>query len=301
MAVTRVESLVYGVNDLAAGINYYQDWGLEILEKNSKGAIFATPVGQTIYLLDKNDSSLPSAPSDNKSTVRKTVWGVDSEEELEKISVELSRDRKIILSEGNSFYTRDESGFPIGFCLSQPIQVDIAPPEVNTNENSKRLNKVISHISQAKPFRIGHVVYFIPKEQSDTAVSFYIDRLGFRLSDRTIGRGDFMRCPQSRDHHNLFLLQRSGSAEFNHAAFEVKDFDEIMMGGEYMKKHGWMAATNPGRHILGSNLYWYFSNPSGGNTEYFADMDCMDDNWKPRIWDKNPGFSLWSIDTLTNN
>ena len=62
-----------------------------------------------------------------------------------------------------------------------------------------------------------------------------------------------------------------------------------------------MAATNPGRHILGSNLYWYFSNPSGGNTEYFADMDCMDDNWKPRIWDKNPGFSLWSIDTLTNN
>ena len=84
MAITRVESLVYGVNDLAAGINYYQDWGLEILEKNSKGAIFATPVGQTIYLLDKNDSSLPSAPSDNKSTVRKTVWGVDSEEELEK-------------------------------------------------------------------------------------------------------------------------------------------------------------------------------------------------------------------------
>ena len=74
-----------------------------------------------------------------------------------------------------------------------------------------------------------------------------------------------------------------------------------MMGGEYMQKHGWNAATNPGRHILGSNLYWYFSNPSGGNTEYFADMDCMDDNWKPRIWDKNPGFSLWSIDMLVNN
>ena len=77
--------------------------------------------------------------------------------------------------------------------------------------------------------------------------------------------------------------------------------DETSITHEYMKKHGWMAATNPGRHILGSNLYWYFSNPSGGNTEYFADMDCMDDNWKPRIWDKNPGFSLWSIDTLTNN
>ena len=75
MAVTRVESLVYGVSDLAAGINYYQDWGLETLEKNSKGAVFGTPVGQTIYLIDKNDSSLPSAPGDNISTVRKTIWG----------------------------------------------------------------------------------------------------------------------------------------------------------------------------------------------------------------------------------
>ena len=127
------------------------------------------------------------------------------------------------------------------------------------------------------------MVYYIATDGAEGAVSFYLDRLGFRLSDRTLGRGDFMRCAGSRDHHNLFLLQRDAGAGFNHAAFEVRDFDEIMMGGAYMKSRGWTPETTPGRHILGSNLYWYFRNPCGGNTEYFADMDCMDDDWEPRI------------------
>ena len=47
---------------------------------------------------------------------------------------------------------------------------------------------------------------------------------------------------------------------------------------------------------LGSNLFWYFNNPCGRRTEYYADMDQMDDDWKPRIWEKNPGFAMWMLD-----
>jgi hypothetical protein len=25
-------------------------------------------------------------------------------------------------------------------------------------------------------------------------------------------------------------------------------------------------------------------------------MDQMDDSWKPRIWEKNPGFAMWMLD-----
>jgi len=63
-----------------------------------------------------------------------------------------------------------------------------------------------------------------------------------------------------------------------------------------MKSRGWVANTPVGRHILGSNLFWYFNNPCGGRTEYYADMDQMDDDWKPRIWEKNPGFAIWMLD-----
>jgi catechol 2,3-dioxygenase-like lactoylglutathione lyase family enzyme len=296
MPINRVESLVYGVADLAAGTRYYENWGLELVESSDSGALFKTPAGQTIRLLPMDDPSLPAAPDGEKSTLRQTVWGVDSPDDLETIAAELAKDRDVARAADGSISTVDESGFSIGFAVSQPGDVKVEMPKVNLNENAQRLNVTVAAVPQAQPLRIGHVVFYIAPEGADRAVSFYIDRLGFRLSDSTVGRGDFMRCAGSRDHHNLFLLQRESGAGFNHAAFEVRDFDEIMMGGAYMKSQGWEPDTTPGRHILGSNLYWYFRNPCGGNTEYFADMDCMDDDWEPRIWDKSPGFALWSID-----
>lgn len=296
MPIMRVESLIYGVTDVDAGIRYYDDWGLEAVERGSQGAVFKTPSGQTIHLRSTDDSSLPTAPDGDHSTVRQTIWGVDSAADLEALGAELAKDRDVARAPDGSISAVDECGFSIGLAITQPAAVEVEPPRVNLNENSQRLNNAVPAKPQARPLRLGHVVFFIPEDNADRAVSFYIDRLGFRLSDRTVGRGDFMRCAGSRDHHNLFLLRRDGTAAFNHAAFEVCDFDEIMMGGTFMKNSGWSPETTPGRHILGSNLYWYFRNPCGGNTEYFADMDCMDDNWEPRIWQTSPGFSLWSID-----
>jgi len=296
MPISRVESLVYGVADMAVGIRYFENWGLETIEQGESGAVFTTPAGQSIHLRLIDDPSLPPAPDGDGSTVRQTVWGVDTADDLEALGAELSKDRDVTHAADGTLSTVDESGFCLGFAVSQPIEVSVEAPLVNLNENSQRLNEFVEAIPHAQPLRLGHVVYFISKDGADRAVSFYLDRLGFRLSDSTIGRGDFMRCAGSRDHHNLFLLQRDGHPAFNHAAFEVRNFDEIMMGGACMKAHGWEPDTTPGRHILGSNLYWYFRNPCGGNTEYFADMDCMDDDWEPRIWETNPGFSLWSID-----
>lgn len=296
MPITRVESLVYGVADVAAGIRYFEDWGLEAAEQGKNGAVFNTPVGQTIHVRPIGDPSLPPAPDGDRSTLRQAVWGVETDDDLQAIGAELSKDRDVTPAAGGTLSAVDESGFGLGFAVSQPVAVDVEPPRVNLNENSQRLNKFVEALPRARPLRLGHVVYYIAKDGADRAVSFYLDRLGFRLSDSTVGRGDFMRCAGSRDHHNLFLLQRDGGPAFNHAAFEVRDFDEIMMGGASMKARGWEPETTPGRHILGSNLYWYFRNPCGGNTEYFADMDCMDDDWEPRIWETSPGFSLWSID-----
>ena len=45
MPITRVESLVYGIADMASGIRYYQDWGLETVEQGERSAVFKTPSG----------------------------------------------------------------------------------------------------------------------------------------------------------------------------------------------------------------------------------------------------------------
>ena len=62
MAILRVESLAYGVEDLDAGIRYFEDWGLPCATRGAHGADFALPSGQTILIRSSKDASLPSAP-----------------------------------------------------------------------------------------------------------------------------------------------------------------------------------------------------------------------------------------------
>jgi hypothetical protein len=78
-------------------------------------------------------------------------------------------------------------------------------------------------------------------------------------------------------------------------AFEVSSFDQMMVGGTNMLEHGATSVSGPGRHSLGSNWFWYFNNPCGGDIEYFADMDRMNDNWEPRFWDKAPPYARWMM------
>ena len=63
-----------------------------------------------------------------------------------------------------------------------------------------------------------------------------------------------------------------------------------------LEKQGWEPATKPGRHIMGSNMFWYFTPPVGGRTEYFADMDRLTEDWEPPVWQENPGYAMWMME-----
>jgi hypothetical protein len=295
MTITRVEKLIYGVEDMDLGTRYYRDWGLEEVESGPDHAVFRTRVGQTIELRPAGDSTLPATPDPAGSTLRTTVWGVQNADGLKTMVDAVLADREVREEDG-TFLFADESGNALGLTVAQPVETDVSLMPINVNTTEPRMNDVIDPKAQANPIRIGHVVYAIEMADREKAVGFYLDRLGFRLSDSTKTGGDFMRCGGGHDHHNLFLISRADRNAFDHASFEVENFDMVMMGGKFMKEAGWEPDTAPGRHILGSNYYWYFRNPCGGNTEYFADMDRMDDNWEPRFWEESPGFSIWSLD-----
>ncbi len=288
MKIMRVESLVYGVEDVESGIRYYEDWGLPCVERGALGAEFRMPSGQSILIRPASDAALPAAP-DGGSTLREAIWGVEDAASLEAIGAELARDREVRTDSRGGLHARDEAGFAIGFRpLSKGTKTDAAA--------ASRMNHPFDPERRARPTRLGHIVYNIPEQWIEKVLAFYLERLKFRLTDRALDTGAFMRCAGSTDHHNLFFATRYDRPSFNHAAFEVRDIDEIILGGKYMKSRGWQANSPVGRHILGSNLFWYFNNPCGGRTEYFADMDQMDDNWKPRVWEKNPGFAMWMLE-----
>lgn len=287
MAITRVESIVYGAEDVAAATKYYENWGLKRTDKGATGAEFTLPTGQMVQIRGSSDSVLPKAV-EGGSTVRETIWGVDSKAALDEIGAELARDREVTRDAAGGLHTHDDIGLQIGF--------RVATPGVDPIETKPRgFNQPVEPGKPPTLIRLGHVVYFCPKDKVQQASAFYTNRLKFRVTDRALDLGDFMRCPGSTWHHNIFFLTVLPRVGWNHVAFDVADVNDVVNGGHNMLKNGYKAYSSPGRHIMGSNIFWYFNAVCGGQTEYSADMDLIDDNWKTRVWEHNPGGDMWQF------
>ncbi len=269
-----IESVTYGVQDLTGGGRFFEDFGLAKAESGPSGATYLTKERTAIHLRVAEDRGLPP-PIESGPTVREVVWGVKSPSDLEAIAAELSRDRDVSKGPDGKLCSIDPNGMSIAFQVTQRKEVAVAPPEPHPpNVRSKFYDR-------AAPEHIAHVVFFT--QNLKETVDFYIERLGFLLSDTLTGLGMFLRC--SSDHHNLFLVNHERKG-LNHVSFRLKDFDEIMGGKEFLEKRGWRPVWGPGRHVIGSNLFYYFANPNGAYVEYYADMDCITnpDAWIAREW-----------------
>jgi Glyoxalase/Bleomycin resistance protein/Dioxygenase superfamily len=295
MPIERIEGITYGIDDIALGTRYFEDLGMEIVERGNRGAVLRTLENQTVELRARDDIALPPAVVPGP-TMRETTWGVRDKSDLDALGAELSKDRQVRADSSGVLHTVDESGFGNAFRVSTPTPIHSEPILSNVSGSRPRVNKPVELVERARPIRILHVGFHIRSEGHEAASNFYLDRLKFRLTDRIVPDGDFMRCAGSQDHHNLLLLHRNNKLEFAHFAFEVRGIDEIIVGGQFMKRKGWTAGKTPSRHILGSNLNWFFRNPCGGNVEFTADFDRVDDQWKPRIFEKHPGVEAWHFD-----
>ena len=168
MSIQRIESVTFGVADMATGIRFYDDIGLEKVNENAKGASFRTPVNQFIHVRDIADASLPKSP-ESGSTMREIVWGVDSQASLDALGAELSRDREVTATPDGTLHTRDETGFAIGFAVSAPTEATFEPRPQNGFGRTGRLNSRFEKIPKPQPLRLAHAVYLIRPEGGDKA------------------------------------------------------------------------------------------------------------------------------------
>lgn len=128
--------------------------------------------------------------------------------------------------------------------------------------------------------RLGHCV-LTSLEFRQTA-QWYMAAFGLVPSDiQTMPDGDaalaFMRCDKGdepADHHTIVVVHNVVNG-FSHAAFEVIDMDDIAMGQEHMMGRGWKHAWGMGRHLLGSQLFDYWRDPTGDKFEHFCDSDLF--------------------------
>jgi len=142
----------------------------------------------------------------------------------------------------------------------------------------------------ARPRRLGHILLFTP--DVNRQVDFYTRVLGMRFSDRARSVIAFLRC--TTDHHNLALLASRGPG-FHHGSFEVGSVDEIAMGALWMRGAGWEPGWGLGRHVIGSNFFYYIRDPWGSFAEYFHDLDYIPEDcaWSARDFPEADALYRW--------
>ena len=295
MGIVRIEEARFGVTDVPECVRFFRDFGLEELDSGTHGATFATPAGQRLQLLCEDDPSLPPAV-ETGSTIREVVWGVDDAAALQLLADRLSSDRDVELGADGVARTRDNTGFGLGLRVAAPRPVDPGQPRrANATGSVERWNQPIRPYGRAHPMRICHLALNIPVDGRESAVAFYVDRLRFRITDQLLDMGTFMQCEGDDDQHTLLLAHRPDRAGVNHVAYEVRNFDEVAEGGNHMVACGWKEARRLGRHTIGSNVFRFFHAPCGGRVEYAADMDRVDADYGPNVYEQRPPHHIWML------
>lgn len=296
MGIQRIESVTYGIDDLAECVRFFEDFGLLPVERTAEHAVFETCTGQTLHLDTAPDPRLPPAV-ESGPTLREVVWGVDTREELDRLVTEAGRDREVRQSADGTHHTVDHSGFGVGLTLARPKRITVAPRRANTLGAVGRWNEALTPVTRAHPLRMCHVALNITKAGREEAVAFYTDRLGFRPTDVVEPMGVFMRAPGDDDQHTMLLCHRPDRTGVNHVAYEVPGFDDVIEGGNFMIGRGWREARRLGRHTIGSNVFRFLHAPCGGRVEYAADMDRVDDTYETRVHETTPPHHIWALRT----
>ncbi|WP_430334297.1 VOC family protein [Rhodococcus sp. ACT016] len=133
---------------------------------------------------------------------------------------------------------------------------------------------------------LGHVVFQVP--DLDEANRFYVDILGFRLSDRiSTDRYTVRFYHVNGRHHSLALSELPGFVGFNHLMLEVAHMDDLGTAMDLVHETGTEVMQTLGRHTNDLMTSIYIDTPSGMQIEYGHGGLVVDDlSWVARTYDR---------------
>ena len=149
-----------------------------------------------------------------------------------------------------------------------------------------------SQSSRVSPRWLSHVLLFTP--DVSCMVRFCDEVLGLRLSDRSGDLVAFTHTPHGSDHH-LFAFVKSSHSGLHHTSWDVGSLDQVGEGSEQLRTAGFADGWGVGRHVLGSNYFYYARDPWGSFAEYSFDIDFVSSatDWVAGDYAPEDSFYLW--------
>ncbi|QXC46140.1 VOC family protein [Rhodococcus qingshengii] len=138
---------------------------------------------------------------------------------------------------------------------------------------------------------LGHVFFFVTDLRETKR--FYLDVLGFRLSD-TIefdGRKVHFLHVNARHHSLAFVQNEKLAPALGHFMLEVDDIDDVGRALDAVNSGNVELTETLGRHTNDFAISFFMKNPSGSEVEYGVEGRLVDDaTWRVSSYDST---SLW--------
>ncbi len=275
---TALAHLIFERPDLATAERFLTDFGLKPCAK-ADSALFLRGTGRAPYCYRIHKAS----------TARFVGFGftVAARTDLEQLArlAGASDITPVTYPGGGECVTlTDPSGFTVEAIHGQRPSDALphrGPLHFNLPGEAVRINDT-QRIAPLPPevVKLGHVVIEVADYQ--TTSGWYTQHFGLIPSDVqvlpdgspavTFFRLDLGDTPA--DHHTLAMAQ-GFMPLYSHSAYEVVDADAVGMGQRVLRERGWKHAWGIGRHILGSQIFDYWSDPWGAKHEHYCDGDLF--------------------------
>lgn len=190
--------------------------------------------------------------------------------------------------ESEALWLRDPDGVPTQLVVApQVAHAAKTAPNGQLRPAPRR-----GRVAPVRPRRLSHILRFT----SDVSrmVAFCSDVLGLRLSDRSQDVIAFMHGAHGSDHH-MVAFAKSTAPGLHHSSWDVGSIDEIGCGAEQLRACGYVKGWGVGRHVIGSNYFYYAQDPWGSFAEYSFDIDYVphDAEWCAGDYPLEDSLYVW--------
>jgi catechol 2,3-dioxygenase-like lactoylglutathione lyase family enzyme len=283
----------FSVPDLSVAEKYYGEFGLKVEKQGDRIALSTFHSPHTWgYVLDGRGG---------KKQLEYLTLGAYPED-LEALRLQalangatLANPHSRAISE-EGFWIRDLDGNLLQVAVRDKVTPNDKPESQSILYKKNSVNVPIAfargETPQVKPLRLSHILLFTT--DVGRSVEFYSSALGLRLSDKSADIVAFTHGPHSSDHHLLAFL-KSTAPGLHHTSWAVANLDEVGLGMEQMFAAGHKEGWGVGRHVIGSNYFYYVRDPWGSFTEYSYDIDFIgvDTNWPAADYSPESSLYLW--------
>jgi len=291
MAVKGALSFTLEVPDLAAGVQFYTDAGLEAWVTDNVAHFRCEGASRPCISLIGGKE-------------RKRLHHISLRADgLEEISGRVDGSGGTIIvpasgAQAGDLWVRDPHGMLIHLVdiPDDPPREPSQPFEINAPgrlvRRGRSAMKPGSAYPPVKPTRLGHVLVFTPDVMR--SVAFMTEVLGLGLADHAQDVIAFCCARRNSDHH-VVAFAKSPGIGFHHGSFEVHGPDEVGRGGRALMEKSARGEWGFGRHTIGSNFFHYIQDPWGSWFEYYSDMDYIEDYalWQPTNYGMEDSLANW--------